>query len=87
MSFRSAKCHSDQAQRVEESVLYLEENGFFDSRSLAQNDTNFMALPGTPTGGNRRTQNRPLSQKAPTGWQEPCFIFERNDLLDKLELA
>ena len=63
MSFRSAKCHSDQAKRVEESVLYLEENGFFDSLPLAQNDMNFMALPGTPTGGNRRTQNRPLSYR------------------------
>ena len=48
MSFRSAKCHSDQAKRVEESVLYLEENGFFDSLSLAQNDTNLMALGRTP---------------------------------------
>ena len=45
MSFRSANCHSGQAKRVEESVLYSEENGFFDLLSLTQNDTNLMALP------------------------------------------
>ena len=41
---RKEQCHSDQAKRVEESALLIEENGFFDSLSLAQNDTILMTL-------------------------------------------